>query len=260
MYKEEISNRLIVLRGRLGDTQEEYRSVTSEIEDLTYDLNNLENEQYRLEKREIELENEIQELEKRLMDKEFEEIDNALTGNEFRDAFIKCSWFCRKYDDDNTHLSYVRIEGGRLMATDGYRAIVVECDSIPEELKNTFIKWDVRDNFKDNTEIKPRDTLSFIDDVIKKGRGDIKVGLNERVFKETFNYKTREESNSTIEILNYCGVKAAFNKEYLDTALKVFKDMDIKVYWPKTMLSPLIIENNNQKVVLLPVRLNTEDY
>lgn len=261
MYKEEILNRLVILRGELRETQEKYRSVTNEIEELAYDLSNLENEQYRLENREIELENEIQELEKRLMDKEFEEINNALTGNKFRDAFIKCSWFCRRYDDNNAHLSYVRIEDDRLMATDGCRAIVVECDSIPEELKNTFIKWNIRDNFKDNAEI-PRDRLSFIDDAIKKGKGNITFTINEKDFKEKLYYKSRNDKgyNKEYEILKFNDEKVAFNKEYLDIALKVFKNLDITVYWPKTMFSPLIIKNNNQKVVLLPVRLNTKDY
>lgn len=250
MYKEEILNRLVILRGKLGETQEEYRSVTYEIEELAYDLSNLENEQYRLGNREIELENEIQELEKRLMDKEFEEIDNALTGNEFRDAFIKCSWFCRKYDDNNIHLSYVRIEDDRLMATDGYKGIIVDCNNIPRGLRNAFIRWDIRENFEDNVERKP-DTVLSIDDAIQKGRGDIKIKMNESEFREQLHWKDKGE----FEILEHENKKIAFNKEYLDLVLTIFKGINITVYWPNTEHMPLVIKSENQEVMLCPVVL-----
>lgn len=254
MHREEILNRLVNLRGRLGETLEEYKSVTSEIEELAYDLSNLENEQYRLENREIELENEIQELEKRLMDKEFEEIDNTSTGNKFRDAFIKCSWFCRKYDDNNMHLSYVRIEDDRLMATDGYKAIIVNCDNIPRELRNTFIRWDIREDFENNVERKLNTILS-IDDAIQKGRGDIKFKMDEREFRERLHRKDR----GNFEILEHNNKRVAFNKEYLDLALMIFEGMDIMVYWPNTKHMPLVIKSKGQEVMLLPVVLGNLD-
>lgn len=259
MHKEEIREKLEGLREELEETQEEYADVTSEIEDLSWDLSNLENEQYRLEKKESDLFKEIQELEEQLMDKEFEELDNALTGDKFRDAFIKCSWFCRKYEDTSVPLTHVKITGKRLVATDGCIGIVIECDSIPEELKNTFIRWDVRENFKDNAEKKPMSNFSFIDDAIKEGKGYLTLQTNLEEFKEKLWHKTKTLYEEEIVILSFNSEKVAFKKKYLDIALKTF-DTDIVVYWPKTKYSPLIIENEGQKAILLPIRLNDNDY
>lgn len=251
LHKEEILNKLVILRKKLGETKEEYRGVTSEIEDLSWNLDNLENEQYKLENKEIKLEKKIEELERQLRDKEFEELDNTLTGDKFKDAFIKCSWFCRRYDNDNVDLSYVRIEDDRLLAIDGYKAIIVDCDNIPEELKNTFIKWDVRDGFANNIEERPNTILS-IDDAIRKGKGNVKIKMNEREFREKLHWKGKGK----FEILEHKNKKVAFNKEYLNLVLRTFKCMDIIVYWPNSEYMPLVIKNENQEVMLLPVVLN----
>lgn len=262
MHKEEVENKLKDLkdlREELEETQEEYADVTSEIEDLSWGLSNLEYEQYRLKNKEIKLEKEIKDLEKQLMNKEFEELDNTLTGDKFRDAFIKCSWFCSKYENYNDLLTYVKITGKRLMATDGYRGIIVECNNIPENLKNTYIRWDVRNNFTENANpiVGASNYLEVLDKRIQECNDNQILLINESKFKEMFYHESRKESDKNITILKHLDVKVAFNQDYLETILRAFKNMDIEVYWPECWYEPIMIRSQYQSALLLPIRLGT---
>lgn len=252
MYKEEIKLKINKLRQELEDNEAEYEDIQDEIESLAYQIDCLESDKYKLESIGYDIEDEIKELEKQLASKRFDELDNELTGDKFRDAFIKASYFC-SIDEEREILNHVKIEEERLIATDGCRGIIVKCDEIPWELKNTFVKWDVRGSFKKNAKSRIWQIFN-LSEIMKDTKSNVVLKLEAEEFLEKLYFET-VEVNGVITILNYRNIKVAFNKKYLDTLIKVFKGIEMTVYYPKNYWSPLIIVGGGQQAILLPIRL-----
>lgn len=265
MYKEEIDLKLIDLRKRLDENIEEYTDIEQEIDDLACQTSNLEDDRRTLETEYSILTKQIKNLETELIEAKSIELDNTMTGDEFRNCFIKCSFFCRKYEGFNENhddpLRYVKIKENELRALDGCRGIIIRCNDIPDELRNTYIKWSTRDNFKDH--IKKEDNYRALDleKIIEEGKSSTEIKLKANEFLKSLLVKTfTDESNGKeTGILQY-GEKVAFNKKYLDTMLMPFKDMDITVYYPRNKYSPIVIQSDNQKAILLPIRLRNDNY
>ncbi|MCR2043214.1 hypothetical protein NSA23_03685 [Anaerosalibacter massiliensis] len=256
MYKEEIKLEIKKLRQELEDNEAEYEDIQDEIESLAYQIDCLESDKYRLENIGYDIENKIEELEKQLASKRFDELDNELTRDKFRDSFIKASYFCA-IDEERETLNHVKIEEERLIATDGCRGIIVKCDEIPEGLKNTFVKWDIRQDFNENAKLKGWQTIN-LDEVIKNGKSNTVFKIEVDEFIESLYFQTIKSSSPLLDeavILKAYGRKVAFNKRYVDEMLKVFEGKYLKVYWPKSSLNPLIVENGGQQVILLPIRI-----
>lgn len=249
MYKEEIDKRLINLRKQLKDSNNQYYVVISEINDLEY-------EAQKLEKECEDLEREIEQLERKLINVSTLDLDNVFTGDEFRDSFIKASYFCRKYSDvANDKLEYVKIVNAKLFAIDGYRGIVINCSKIPQELKNTYIKWDTRENFKENIE---KDIIWFyeINEIIDKAKSNIVCQVNADDFFKQLCVDTRFVGNREVAILEFNNKRVAFNKKYLEELLMVFGKTIITIHYPEIKTSPIIIKNDIQEALLLPIRLS----
>ncbi|MBV1817316.1 hypothetical protein KUA25_04485 [Bacteroidales bacterium MSK.15.36] len=253
MYKEEIRLEINKLKQELEDNEAEYEDIQDEIANLAYQIDCLESDKYRSEEIGKNIAAKIKSLEKRLANKNFDELDNKLTGDKFRDSFIKASYFC-SMDGENEILNHVNIEEDRLIATDGYRGIIIECDEIPSGLKNTFIKWDVRENFKENAKSRIWRIIN-LSEIIKNTKSNTVLKLEAEEFLEKLYFET-VEVNGAITILNYKNIKVAFNKKYLDTLIKVFKGIEMTVYYPKNYWSPLIIAGGGQQAILSPVRLS----
>ena len=101
MHKIKIQERIKYLEILLDEIYAEHADIEGRILDLEGDLFYLENEEAGIIK-------EIKDLKTRLSNMVVSEVDDTLTGDEFRDAFIKCSWFCSKYENYNDSLTYVK--------------------------------------------------------------------------------------------------------------------------------------------------------
>lgn len=249
MYREEIELKLIELRKQLEDSNNEYENVVSEIEDLEYEAEKLKLTCNRLERT-------IEDLEKELTVAKNREVDNSLTGDNFKDSFIKASYFCRKFSNvEHDPLQYVKIEEDKLLALDGYRGIVVNCSEIPQELQNTFIKWVIRDNFKEHKNIGIQ-WLYEINEIIDKAKSNIVYQFNADDFYAQLYHDKKNIGSREAVILEFMGKKVAFNKKYLDETLMVFGNTQVTLYYPEINTSPLVIKNDNQKAMILPIGLN----
>lgn len=258
MYKEEIESKLIELKQELKDNETEYEDIQDEIESFAYQIDCLESDKYILEKIGANIVTEIKSLEKQLVSKRFDEIDNELTGNKFRDSFIKASYFCA-IDEEPEVLNHVKVEENRLIAMDGCRGIIVKCDEIPRELENTFVKWDVREDFEENAKSRIWQTIN-LDEVIKNGKSNAIFKIEADKFIESLYPQTIKSSSLLqdeaviLKAYGRYGRKVAFNKRYVDEMLKVFEG-NIKVYWPKSSLDPIVVESEGQQALLCPIRL-----
>lgn len=238
---------------KIKKLKEDYKANENDILDIQWEISSYEDQISSLEVENSSIINEIEKLKESLKDIEFKGLDNKLTGDSFRDSFIKASHFCAKYSELNSSLLYVKITENELIGTDGYRGIIIKCDDIPNKLRNSFIKGIVRDNFEAN--IRKDTALKFYDiqKIIEKDISDILIELNERDFRNKLHLK--DINNGKVSILEYNSLRVAFNKEFLETFMVVFKEMDLKVYFPKNELFPLVVKSKNQQALLLPVRI-----
>lgn len=264
MYKEEIDLRLINIRKRLDENMEEYTDIEQEIDDLAWQMSDLEDNRRMLETEYSTLTKQIENLETELIEAKSIELDNTMTENEFRNSFIKCSFFCRKQvfnDEYDDPLRHVKITENKLLAMDGSRGIIIKCDSIPDKLKNTYIKWCVRDDFEKYIEKEWDYNYFDLEKYIEESQSDIKINLKQDKFLEKLLIKSKEGvSGKEIVILKYYNMKVAFDKRYIDTMLMDFEGMDITVYYPSDRYSSMVIESDNQKCILLPMRLDDSEY
>lgn len=244
---------LEVLINRLEENTTKYENVESEISELSNYLLRLEDEHNTITK-------EIKKIEKKLSDVELAKIDNLLTGDEFRDAFIKCSYFCKKYCTENELYQYVIITKDFLLALDGYKALKVQCNSIPDKLKNTLIKWDVRANFKDNIEDSINKdlielTCTNIDEIITKVKNfnDNIINCTLEELKSKYLVEIKNDEPATL-LFKYKENSVGLNKEYYNILSVVFRNEKATIYYPKTPYAPLLINNKNQLAILMPIK------
>ncbi|MCQ4924948.1 hypothetical protein NE686_17745 [Tissierella carlieri] len=250
---EEIDNKLIELR-------KIYNENGGLMDDILANISELEDDYKKLEKDNDIIEAEIKTLEKELTEGKFSEVDNTSNGNKFRDLFIKSSYFCRR-DDERLALAYVELKEKQLLALDGYKGIIIDCDYIPKELQNSYIKWNVRQDFEKEVIRELSSQRSNLDDIIENGKSSLIININQDEFMNKFHKKTIQRQNGrNISVLEYEGKKVAFNQKYLDIVIMVFHNMDIKVYYPRDKKSPMIIESSTQRVILLPVSMDDIDY
>lgn len=222
-----------------------YDEVSSEIDSLQSELNDLEGDMERLEAQ-------IKNVKEKLLTQKISDI-NVFTDDKFTNDFIRASYFAAKCDE-RIAFQYINITDSELQASDTHRLIVIRCPCIPKELKNTKIKWDIRENFKDHTETD----IDFpnVEKVIPGNEGAaLYPGVKPENFYSIFNLKPLiEYPNRDIECIkiDFNDVKIGLNKEYLDTALMCLGgEFDLYV---RGKLEPLTFEGRNTTVILLPVR------
>lgn len=183
--------------------------------------------------------------------------------NMFEKKFLIAAHFCEK-DNNSRFLDYVKIDDDELTACDGYAMIKMKCNSIPTNLQNRFVKWDSLD-FDDIDDILEDDRGIYpdlaLDKVIKQARQkspNFKKLTKSDIISEVLNggkviNKPRKEI-----ILNFDGTKIIFNYNYIKYAIQGFdEDGRIIVRW-KDNESPIILESNQVKVFILPIRYPSE--
>lgn len=238
-----LDTELTRLSQKYQNMEDRYSQVESEINGLQDEMDDLENDMNRIEAQ-------IKTVKEKLLQKKMSDI-NLFTDDRFTNDFIRVSYFAAKSEDRVT-FQYINITDSELQASDTHRLIIVKCPCIPDELKNTKIKWDVRDNFKDHieTDVKFPDVNAVMP---KKEGATLYPGVNPENFYNLFNPKLPMLSNSVECVkINFGGVNIGLNKEYLDTALMCIGG-EFGLY-VRGQLEALTLESKDTTVLLLPVR------
>lgn len=248
---------MLDLDAKLIKFTQEYRSSyerctekESEIEKLQEQMIALNSDVEDIEMYMISILKEIKTIKKRLLEGNV----CAFSNDQFINDFIRASYFCN-IEGERPVFQYVNITENQLQASDTHRLIVIKCPCIPDELKNSKIMLNVRDNFKDhiNTDIE----YPNIDAVIPQKEGyDLFTGVSSNNFYKLFNTQSKPllHDNGVMVNVDFAGVKICFNKDYLDTAL-LFMGGNFDLY-VKGALDPLIIENKDTMIVVCPMALD----
>jgi hypothetical protein len=191
----------------------------------------------------------------KMLEKKIYEI-NKFTDDPFVNDFIKASYFSFKADDNGRHqFQYINITETELQASETHRLIIIKCPHIQAELKNTKIKWDVRENFKDH--VKTGVEFPDVHRVIPSKEGaKAYSGIKPENFYSLFKpspFKFNPDNNDVECVkIDFDSVRIGLNKEYLDTALMVL-DGEFDLY-VRGWLEPLTFESKDITIVLLPIR------
>jgi DNA repair exonuclease SbcCD ATPase subunit len=141
MINQDLDKKILKLTKEHRELSSAYDQVCEEIEELEY-------RQESLESRMDGIEEEIKDLKERMLITKIQQLD-IKTDDPFLKDFITASYFCIRSDESTRPiLCNVNITENELQACDGYRAIIIRNSDIPISLKNTKVKWDVRDNFE----------------------------------------------------------------------------------------------------------------
>lgn len=231
---------------RLG---KEYKKLTNEHDQLESEISDLLLDQGDIEARMDRIEAQMDMIKKKMTEKKIYEI-NKLTDDPFTNDFIRASYFALKEDDGHRqHFQYINITETELQACDTHRLVIIKCPHIPDELKNTKIRWDVREDFKEHieTDVEFPDVHKVIP---PKDNAKLFPGVNPKDFYSTFKPAPH---NDHCVIIDFDGVDIGINKEYLDEALMVLAgEFDLYI---RGELEPLTLEGKDITVILLPVRL-----
>jgi hypothetical protein len=189
-----------------------------------------------------------------MLNEKIKELD-IKTEEPFLKDFIIASYFCNRNEDSRPELNYVNITNNELQAVDGMKAIIIRNSSIPDSLKNTKIKWDVRENFENNNGEYIESFIEIHKVFPPKNEYTFAIG---EISVEDFYKKLKVNSYSNEPYLEIVTIetdwKIGVNKEYLDTALLAFKGEKFSLK-SISAVSPLLLENERKSVLVLPVRL-----
>lgn len=247
------------LENELTKFTQEYNKLSEKYSDLDEEYYRVEAEKDCVEEQMNNIEENIEYIKSQLKKLDFEELDdNFNSENDFRNCFIKASLFCCQDEGKDSNmmnrLKYIKITDNQLFACDGYKAIIVNCDNIPKDLQNTFIKYNIREDFENNIEINsPKDYVD-LSKVIPSNFKETIINTTINKFKEEIIYDTISSGNYELNLLKYKKVKVAFNKDYMDLIFKIFNKDNFDVMFPDSSVSPILFENDKQKVLLLPVK------
>ena len=171
--------------------------------------------------------------------------------SEFLNAFLTASYFTPRGKNDE-YSQYIQIKEDKLMAVDGNKGIIVKCSDVPEELRNKFIKWDVREKFEENAIEKDVD----FEDVFDIDYTDFRFKNSEEYsFHEAYFRDTKEISLSNRQIDVFKNKANTFNKGFerdsVNLSLSVFEGGAFDYLFSEG--DPIIFKNKQTTVVLLEV-------
>lgn len=259
--------------------REKIESLKKELLDIDKEMDASEEELTKLmEKREL-LYNEFKDKKAELANTAFNYMSNELknfkfTGDKFKDNIKKANLFCDnllvsciyryKYNDCYRR---VYIYKGKIIASDGRRLIMI--DHISPETKNDKSFYIDIDE-KSEIEKIDKEFLNSLANTLKEAYISInndyykeKQTLTLEEFKDAF-YKDSiiTDDGTKARIIKYGDVTMGFNEYYLESGLFSFKEYaddnpEITVYLPNSNLTSIILENDYQKVLILPLRLRT---
>jgi hypothetical protein len=246
-----------ILSSKLIELEKKHKRLEMKHSEVEDQIDDLENEKEDLEDELDSLESSIEEIKKQLLENKVSEL-SKFTGDKFTDDFIRASHFCSVHDEYRHSLEYVEVSDTELTALDGYRAIVIKNNAIPNEIKNSMIKWDVRKDFKDN---KSKENLPTIDikKLLDEQKKDYKIIINDVKAVEFYNKFNIQEVNSndknggrveiTVEDLTLW-----MNKQFLETTLMVLGEEKFRVSFG-TPITPVKFETASITIIVLPIRI-----
>lgn len=243
------------LDSQLIQLNNEYIKLDKRFAFLEEEIESLEDEKDSLESEMSSLEGQIKRIKTQLLDLKIQDI-NVFTDDKFTNDFIVASYLAMKDDERRGQFQYINITDIELMATDGYKGIIIKCDCIPDDVKNSKIKWDVRSNFAENInhELGEFPDLKSIIEGARSTHKKAPTSLTAKEFYETFEALEPEDHGVTIIKLKIADIKIAFNKEFLDTALMCMGEESFDVY-VGGHLNPVLLESGSRSIVVLPIRV-----
>lgn len=248
---EENAYTLAELDSEFLNLKEQYTDYGIEYDELLDKIEELEDKKHSIEGKMDNIENKIAQIKKKMHESKIKSVD-IQTTDPFTLDFIKASYFTTQDDDRREALQYVVIKENQICAVDGYKAITILNDNIPDELKNTYIMWDVRKDFKDNIRT---DNIDYPDiSSIYPKEENIQHILTDVTVDNFYNKFIVKKLKETTIVLNYKDFNIGFNPEYLDTALIAMEDENFTVSFVNPV-SPMLLESERIKVLVLPKRL-----
>jgi len=235
--------------------EKKYEKLDSRLQYVVGEIEDLESEQSDIEYEMGEIEIEIENNKKIMLGARIETL-NIETDDVFTNDFMKASYFTAKYNETRPALQTVHIIDNELWALDGYRAIIITNNDIPVELRNSFIKWDVREKFENNT---LHEEMNFIDIRTVMPKKEKAKYVIENVTSENFNetFMVEDIKNASIPgaaTMKYEDFLYGINREFLNDALTVLKNQTFTVYFEGEVL-PILFKSENIEILLLPIRI-----
>jgi hypothetical protein len=246
--------RLNILNEKLIKAKVKYAAAEEYLEVAQSDFDEAEEEMMNLEEliSGIKKENEFLKLNERYL-------SVPDSDGSFEWCFYYASLFCNHFNEDRPMLMHVNVLDDKLQGCDGYTAIDIKCNCIPENLKHKLIPWDTMDFLK----IVPNEYKYLnVDEVISEAIQN--SSKNQTLSKEQIErimlgdgVLSSEENDIglTKNVFLLGTIKMAANKDYLERALKCFKSGEqIKLMWDSP-ISPVIFVNDRINAIVLPIRL-----
>lgn len=229
-------------------------------ENLGYKLENILGEIEDLESEQNDIEYDMGEIEKQITVAKKEmlagiETFNIETDDVFTNDFMKASYFTARYDEGRPILQTVCIKENELWGLDGYRAIIITNNQIPKDLQNSYINWNIRENFEENI---LDENMKFVDlrSIMPKKENAKYViqGLTNENFNRVFKIEEMPCDIDDAGRLYYKDFICGINREFLNDALMALKGKVFTMYI-ETKVSPILIEAENMEILLLPIRI-----
>ena len=247
---KELDARLIELQKKRIPLEKKIESIEAEIEILEDDKTDVENDLSDIDKQ-------IKNVKKKLLEDKVKSLD-VFTDDQFTNDFMRASYFCSKDECGSVAFDFVNLTDSEIIACTGFVLIKINSDCIPENLKNTRIKWDVRKDFEQhiNREVKPIPNYGKI-----LGEAEKTPRLVAEKMKASDFWNVARDITHTPETKYMCAMvhfkignlSITFNKEYLNTGLMGMGDEEFTVY-AHANITPMILQGTRTTVIALPMK------
>jgi hypothetical protein len=251
MILEELEKELVSLNKKSENLKLEYVTLNDQIQNLEKEINKL---KYKRANIGLELSN----INHRILTVE-ENIYDLTQGDindQFLKDFMKASCFCER--GYTTNLNYVKISNNEMFACDGFKAIRIKSDNIPNKLKNTYIKWDSKRFFAKNIEKEIRYPNINFEQIIKNLMENYiyKIRTDNNDFYKVFNIEYTSSNDANIMILNDY---ISLNQKYLEIALNTFDKLENFDVYIVNKLREILLVNNRISIIILPMLLHKNE-
>lgn len=245
--------KLKILREKLEKANRRYSRAEEELEDAQSELDSAEAECNGYEEAVMQIEDEIKLMK---VNKRF------ITEPEFYGSFEWCFYhaamFCRHYDNRNPGMRCVNVRENCITGCDGYTAIRIICNAIPEGLKSKLYMWDTIDF---DSAIPQEHEYMNIDKVFaesiensKASKTMTKEQIESLMLGEGVVLSKEVSADRTMNVFVLGNENMAANKDYIEKAIKCFKPGEsIEVMW-NNCISPIIFRNEMMDIMILPMR------
>ena len=242
MNCQELDKQLIDFTAMRNRKNKEYGKLEDEIESLEDDRDFLNKEICNLEIK-------IKDATERLVSKG----QLKFSDNPFLDDFVKASLFAERRDKVMRSIfEHVAINDSHLLASNRFTFVAIKNDHIPEALKNTAIRWDVRQDFEENIAIIDS-SFPETDVIIEDAKtGTHRGKFNAWEFYSQFACDVVKDEYGLYMVVKFPDRNIKFNKNYFDQALLLFGDSEMDFY-TRDDESPVLMESEKITVVMAPM-------